>query len=74
MPRTLSLYVPGAGFYSDGSGHHALRLCYSYPTPERIHEGVVRLGELLHEELELVRAIYETAPIDLRRIQREGNQ
>ncbi|MDX1622127.1 MAG: PLP-dependent aminotransferase family protein [Nitriliruptorales bacterium] len=51
-------FVPGRGFYQEGDGSHQLRLCYSFPEPERIREGVVRLGELLHEELDLVRAIY----------------
>ncbi|MBW3663222.1 MAG: PLP-dependent aminotransferase family protein [Actinobacteria bacterium] len=51
-------YVPGRGFYADGQGGGQLRLCYSFPTPERIHEGIVRLGELLHEEIELVEAVY----------------
>lgn len=56
-------YVPGRGFYADGSGGSQARLCFSYPEGTRIHEGVVRLGELLHEELELVRAVYgEDAP------------
>jgi DNA-binding transcriptional MocR family regulator len=51
-------YVPGRGFYADGQGGDQLRLCYSFPPPERIHEGIVRLGELLHEEIELVEAVY----------------
>jgi 2-aminoadipate transaminase len=51
-------YVPGRGFYADGSGGDQLRLCYSFPPPERTREGIQRLGELLHEELELVRAVY----------------
>ncbi len=55
-------YVPGRGFYADGSGSRQLRLCYSHPPPERIREGVVRLGELLHDELELVRAVYGDDP------------
>ncbi|HEX2027634.1 MAG TPA: PLP-dependent aminotransferase family protein, partial [Nitriliruptorales bacterium] len=55
-------YVPGRGFFADGQGGNQLRLCYSYPTPERIHEGIARLGELLHEELELVHAVFDTAP------------
>jgi 2-aminoadipate transaminase len=54
-------YVPGRGFYADGSGGDQLRLCYSFPPPDRIREGVVRLGELLHEELDLVRAVYGDA-------------
>jgi len=56
-------YVPGRGFFADGSGGDHARLCFSFPTPDRIREGVVRLGELLHAELELVRAVYgEHAP------------
>jgi 2-aminoadipate transaminase len=51
-------YVPGTGFYADGQGRGQLRLCYSFPSPREIREGVARLGALLHEELELVRAVY----------------
>lgn len=50
-------YVPGRGFYADGSGNNQMRLCYSFPPVERIREGVTRLSELLHEEVELVRAV-----------------
>jgi 2-aminoadipate transaminase len=59
-------YVPGRGFYADGAGGDQLRLCFSYPAPERIGEGIQRLGELLHEELELVRAVYGDAAPALR--------
>lgn len=55
-------YVPGRGFYADGQGSDQLRLCFSYPPPERIREGVARLGELLHEEVELVAAVFGTTP------------
>lgn len=56
-------YVPGRGFFADGSGGDHARLCFSFPSTDRIREGVVRLGELLHAELELVRAVYgEHAP------------
>lgn len=51
-------YVPGTGFYADDAGHRHLRLCYSFPPPDEIREGVARLGSLLHEELELVEAVY----------------
>jgi 2-aminoadipate transaminase len=51
-------YVPGSGFYADGTGTSQMRLCYSFPPPDRIREGAARLGELLHTELELVRAVY----------------
>ena len=56
-------YVPGRGFFADGSGGDHARLCFSFPEVGRIREGVTRLGELLHGELELVRAVYgENAP------------
>ena len=55
-------YVPGRGFYADGSGGDQARLCFSYPELPRIREGVTRLGELLHQELELVRAVFGDAP------------
>jgi 2-aminoadipate transaminase len=54
-------FVPGRGFYADGSGGDQLRLCYSQPSPERIREGISRLGELMHDELDLVRAVYGSA-------------
>lgn len=55
-------YVPGRGFYADGTGGDQLRLCFSQPSPARIREGVTRFAELLTDELELVRAIYGDAP------------
>jgi 2-aminoadipate transaminase len=50
-------YVPGTGFYPDGRGRQQMRLCFSYPTEERIAEGVRRLGELLADEEELFRSL-----------------
>jgi hypothetical protein len=46
-------YVPGTAFYADGFGSRCLRLSYCYPTPERIHQGVRRLSDVITEELEL---------------------
>ncbi|MGH3443332.1 MAG: PLP-dependent aminotransferase family protein [Nitriliruptorales bacterium] len=51
-------YVPGTGFFADGQGHDRMRLCYSYPDPDTIREGLARLGALLHDELALVEAVY----------------
>ena len=50
-------YVPGTGFYPDGRGRQQMRLCFSYPTEERIAEGIRRLGELLADEEELFRSL-----------------
>jgi 2-aminoadipate transaminase len=42
-------FVPGAPFHPCGGGHETLRLNFSYPTPERIEEGVRRLGRVLEQ-------------------------
>src|SRR6202050_1143016 len=47
LPRAISsrvAYVPGTGFYADGSGGQYARLCYSLPAPDRITEGIRRLA------------------------------
>ncbi|GAA4210659.1 aminotransferase-like domain-containing protein [Actinocatenispora rupis] len=56
MPRAINArvaYVPGTGFYADGSGTSHLRLSYCFPPPERLREGVRRLGHVIEEELSL---------------------
>jgi DNA-binding transcriptional MocR family regulator len=61
LPKAINArvaYVPGNAFYADDQqGRSHLRLCYSFPTPERIHEGVRRLTGVVAEELDLMRAI-----------------
>jgi DNA-binding transcriptional MocR family regulator len=57
LPRAttaLVAYVSGTAFYADGQGSSQMRLSFCYPTPERIREGVRRLGGVLTKELELV--------------------
>ena len=57
LPRAVTgrvAYVPGTAFYADGSGSGHLRLSYCYPTPERIREGVRRLGVVVRAEVDLV--------------------
>jgi DNA-binding transcriptional MocR family regulator len=46
-------YVPGTGFYADGSGRRDMRLSYCYPEPDRIREGIRRLAGVVEEELDL---------------------
>jgi DNA-binding transcriptional MocR family regulator len=56
LPRAIGArvaYVPGTGFYADGSGRDALRLSFCYPPPERITDGVVRLADVIRGELDL---------------------
>ena len=42
-------YIPGAHFSAQGGGANTLRLNYSNNTPERIAEGVRRLGVVVRE-------------------------
>jgi DNA-binding transcriptional MocR family regulator len=56
LPRAISdrvAYVPGIGFYADGSGSGYLRLSYCYPEPPMIKEGVRRLAGVVKAEMEL---------------------
>jgi len=57
LPRAISsrvAYVPGTGFYSDGSGGQYARLCYSLPSPDRIREGIRRLASVIETEVGLL--------------------
>jgi 2-aminoadipate transaminase len=56
LPRAISsrvAYVPGTGFYADGSGAQYARLCYSLPSPDRIREGIRRLASVIETEIQL---------------------
>ena len=56
LPRAVTArvaFVPGTAFFADGTGARHLRLSYCYPEPDRIREGVRRLGTVLEEEVEL---------------------
>ena len=50
-------YVPGGAFYANGQGSSFLRLCYSFPPPERLREGIHRLAGVVREEQALARAL-----------------
>jgi DNA-binding transcriptional MocR family regulator len=53
VPRAIAArvaYVPGTGFYADGSGRDCMRLNFSFPPPDRIREGVRRLAGVLEQE------------------------
>ncbi|AGL21710.1 PLP-dependent aminotransferase family protein [Actinoplanes sp. N902-109] len=63
LPRAIAArvaYVPGTGFYADGTGTGHMRLNFSFPPPERIREGVRRLAGVMEEELAL-RAVFGPA-------------
>jgi DNA-binding transcriptional MocR family regulator len=62
-PRAIQsrvAYVPGSGFFADGTGTRHLRLSYCYPEPDRIREGVRRLAAVIEEETE-VRSMFGPA-------------
>jgi 2-aminoadipate transaminase len=41
------VFVPGEAFYSGNGMHNTLRLNYSHDKPERIYEGIKRLGSVM---------------------------
>jgi len=60
MPRAIAArvaYVPGTGFYADGTGRGNMRLNFSFSAPERLREGVRRLSGVMEQELAL-RAVF----------------
>jgi DNA-binding transcriptional MocR family regulator len=63
LPRAIAArvaYVPGTGFFADGSGGSHLRLSYCFPPPERIREGVRRLAGVVEQEMSL-RSVFGAA-------------
>ncbi|MEA1912697.1 MAG: PLP-dependent aminotransferase family protein [candidate division WOR-3 bacterium] len=44
-------FVPGLAFYPNEKGRNTMRLNFSNTPPDRIREGIKRLGEMLKEEL-----------------------
>ncbi|HEX6969666.1 MAG TPA: PLP-dependent aminotransferase family protein [Micromonosporaceae bacterium] len=63
LPRAVAArvaYVPGTGFFADGSGAGHMRLNFSFPPPERIREGVRRLAGVMEQEL-AVRKVFGSA-------------
>ena len=60
MPRAIAArvaYVPGTGFYADGTGTGHMRLNFSFSEPARLREGVRRLAGVLQHEMAL-RAVF----------------
>ncbi|HEV7653340.1 MAG TPA: PLP-dependent aminotransferase family protein [Mycobacteriales bacterium] len=65
QPRGIAervAYVPGIGFYADGSGQREIRLSYCFPTPDRIREGVRRLAGVIEQELDLQKTFLGSEP------------
>ncbi|AEV89251.1 GntR family transcriptional regulator [Actinoplanes sp. SE50] len=60
MPRAIAArvaYVPGTGFYADGTGRGNMRLNFSFSAPERLREGVRRLSGVMEQDLAM-RAVF----------------
>jgi DNA-binding transcriptional MocR family regulator len=71
MPRAIAArvaYVPGTGFFADGTGGGNIRLNFSFPPPERIREGVRRLAGVMEQEIAM-RAVFGATPHHHRRSQ-----
>ncbi|BDZ42057.1 GntR family transcriptional regulator [Paraoerskovia sediminicola] len=67
LPRAVTsrvAYVPGTAFFADGTGADHLRLSYCFPTPERIREGVRRLGSVIGDERDLADLFGTDADVD----------
>lgn len=44
-------FVPGASFHANGGGANTMRLNFSNASPQQIHKGIARLGQVLEVEL-----------------------
>jgi 2-aminoadipate transaminase len=44
-------FVPGTAFHPCGGGENTMRLNFSNASPEKIHEGIARLGQVLAREI-----------------------
>ncbi|RKS79298.1 DNA-binding transcriptional MocR family regulator [Actinomadura pelletieri DSM 43383] len=74
-PRAIAervAYVPGTGFYADGTGHRHMRLSYCFPEPHRIKEGIRRLAAVVEQEIRLRDMFGETAAHDSTGFQAPG--
>jgi 2-aminoadipate transaminase len=45
-------FVPGESFFDDGSGQNTMRLNFSNASPDKIEEGISRLGKVIRRALE----------------------
>lgn len=44
-------FVPGAPFFPTGGGHNTMRINFSNASPEKIREGISRMGHVLREKI-----------------------
>jgi len=43
-------FVPGEPFFATGGGHNTMRINFSNASPEKIQEGIARLGRVIYEK------------------------
>jgi 2-aminoadipate transaminase len=55
-------FVPGRAAYVDGRGASSMRLNFSGVSERDIHEGIRRIGEVVHEQVNLYGTLTGTAP------------
>jgi 2-aminoadipate transaminase len=50
VEREKVAFVPGSAFYANGDGHNTMRLNFSNAQPDKIREGIARLGRAIRNE------------------------
>lgn len=66
LPRAIEegvAFVPGVYCYPDQRISSSMRLCYSFETPERIHEAIRRLSLCVQDRMALYRAFLEAGAL-----------
>ena len=74
VPRAIAArvaYVPGTGFYADGTGRGNMRLNFSFSAPDRLREGVRRLAGVMDQDLAM-RAVFGGAGLQAGHQRRRG--
>jgi len=54
LPKAIErgvAYVPGRNFFADGSGSNAMRVNFSYPSVDKLKEGIKIIGETAKETM-----------------------
>ncbi|MFP3242232.1 PLP-dependent aminotransferase family protein [Caldisphaera sp.] len=54
LPKAIErgvAYVPGRNFFADGSGSNAMRVNFSYPSVDKLKEGIKIIGETAKETI-----------------------
>jgi 2-aminoadipate transaminase len=56
-------FVPGTAAYTDGRGTNSMRLNFSGVTVDEIREGVLRIGEVIGEQVALYETLTKESPV-----------